>query len=195
MAATTDSVELVGDEAARNVARAVMFAAATSATAPMKVVHPLVPSVPITLQTLWVFLAGVVLGPVWAGVSFVLYVVAGLAGLPVFAGGAGGFGVVFGGPTGGFVLGFPLAAVTIGAVAHGVGGLKRPGEISLVRLVAALVAGSAVVYAAGAVGFAVVQGIGLAAAVLAVVVPFLPVAAVKLAATVAIVRSDAVVAR
>jgi biotin transport system substrate-specific component len=141
-----------------------------------------------------VYLSGVVLGPVWAGGAFVLYLAAGVVGLPVFAGGSGGLGVVLG-PTGGFVLGFPVAAATVGLLAHGRGRLRSPSAIGLPRLLLALVAGSAVVYAAGAVGFSVVQGLGLAAAVAAVVLPFLPVAAVKVAATVAIVNSDAIVAR
>jgi biotin transport system substrate-specific component len=194
MATTTDSVELVGEEVTGNVARAVLFAAATSATAPVDMVHPLAPNVPITLQTLWVYLAGIVLGPLWAGVAFTLYLLAGVIGLPVFAGGNAGLGVILG-PTGGFLIGFPLAAMTIGAVAHGVDGLDAPGDIPVPRLLAALIAGTAVVYAAGAVGYALVQAIGLVAAVSAVVVPFLPVAGLKVAATVAIVRSDGLIAR
>lgn len=194
MEATTDSVELVGEEATRNVARSVLFAAAASATAPVDLVHPLAPGVPITLQTLWVYLAGIVLGPVWAAVSFGTYLLAGLVGLPVFAGGNSGLGV-FLGPTGGFLLAFPLAAATVGFVAHGADGLDRPTDLPLARLVAALVAGSAVIYALGAGGYAFTQGVGLAAAVAAVVVPFLPVAGLKVAAVVAIARSDAVVAR
>jgi biotin transport system substrate-specific component len=194
MSTPTDSVELVGDEAAGNVARAVLFAAATSATAPVDMVHPLAPNVPITLQTLWVYLAGIVLGPLWAGVAFTLYLLAGLIGLPVFAGGNAGLGVLLG-PTGGFLVGFPLAAMTIGAVAHGTDGLNPLDSIPIPRLVVALVAGTAVVYAAGAVGYALVQAIGLLAAVSAVVVPFLPVAGLKVAATVAIVRSEGLVAR
>ncbi|RDI71650.1 biotin transporter BioY [Halopelagius longus] len=194
MATETESVELVGDESARNIARAVLFAAVTSATAPVDLVHPLVPNVPITLQTLWVFLAGVVLGPLWAGVSFVLYAVGGAIGLPVFAGGSSGLGVILG-PTGGFIVSYPVAASVVGLVAHGTGNLSAPGDIPLPRVVAAMVAGSAVIYAIGTVGFSVVQGIGLLAAVSAVVVPFLPVAAVKIAVAAAVTRSDAIVAR
>jgi biotin transport system substrate-specific component len=194
MATNTESVELVGDEVVGNVARAVLFAAATAATAPVDLVHPLAPNVPITLQTLWVYLSGIVLGPIWAGFAFLLYLLAGVIGLPVFAGANAGLGVVLG-PTGGFLVGFPLAAVTIGLVTHGVDGIDPLGEVSVPRMIIALVAGSAVVYAAGAVGFSLVQGIGLLASVSAVVVPFLPVAALKTAATVAIVRSDAIVAR
>lgn len=194
MSTPTDSVELVGDEATGNVARAVLFAAATSATAPVDMVHPLAPNVPITLQTLWVYLAGIVLGPLWAGVAFTLYLLAGLIGLPVFAGGNAGLGVILG-PTGGFLIGFPLAAMTIGAVAHGTDGLTPPGDVPIARLVAALLAGTAVVYAAGAVGYSLVQAIGLVAAVSAVVVPFVPVAGLKVAAAIAIARSDALIAR
>lgn len=194
MATATDAVDLVGEETTRNVARAVVFAAATSATAPASLTHPLVPNVPITLQTMWVFLAGLVLGPLWAGVAFALYLLAGVVGLPVFAGASAGLGVVLG-PTGGFLLGFPVAAVVVGLVAHGVGDLASPGDVPVPRLVAATVAGSAVVYAAGAVGYALVQAVGPATAVTTVVVPFLPVAAVKIAAAVAVVRSDALVAR
>jgi biotin transport system substrate-specific component len=194
MATNTESVELVGDEVVGNVARAVLFAAATAATAPVDLVHPLAPNVPITLQTLWVYLSGIVLGPLWAGFAFLLYLLAGVIGLPVFAGANAGLGVVLG-PTGGFLVGFPLAAVTIGFVTHGFDGLNPLGEVPVPRLIAALLAGSAVVYAAGAIGFSLVQGIGLLASVSAVVIPFLPVAALKAAATVAIVRSDAIVAR
>jgi biotin transport system substrate-specific component len=194
MTTATDSVELVGEEVTGNVARAVLFAAATSATAPVDMVHPLAPNVPITLQTLWVYLAGIVLGPLWAGVAFTLYLLAGLVGLPVFAGGNAGLGVLLG-PTGGFLVGFPLGAMAIGAVAHGTDGLTAPGDIPVPRLLVALVAGTAVVYAAGAVGYSLVQAIGLVASLSAVVLPFLPVAGLKIAGAAAIVRSDAIVAR
>ena len=194
MATSTDSVELVGDEVTRNVARAVVFAAATAATAPVDLVHPLAPNVPVTLQTLWVFLAGILLGPVWGGAAFCLYLAAGLVGLPVFAGGQGGLGALFG-PTGGFLVGFPVAAAVTGAVAHLGVGLTSPSDLPVSRIVAGVVAGSVVVYAFGAAGYAVAAGVGLVTAVLAVVVPFVPVAFLKMAAAVAVVRSDAVVAR
>lgn len=194
MATETQSVELVGDETTTNIARAVLLAAVTAATAPVDVVHPLVPSVPITLQTVWVFLAGLLLGPLWAGVAFVLYLLAGLVGLPVFAGGNAGLGVLLG-PTGGFLVGFVVAAVVVGLVAHGLDGLTPPGEIAVPRVVAALLTGGVAIYAFGAVGFSLAQGVGLGAAVAAVVLPFLPVAALKMAVTVAITRSEALVAR
>lgn len=193
MSTATDAVELVGDETTKNVARAVLFAAVTSATAPMSLTHPLAPNVPITMQTVWVYLSGLILGPVWAGLAFVLYVVAGLIGLPVFEGG-GGLGYVLG-PTGGYIFGFVGGAVVVGLIAHGPGELRAPSEIPLVRVAAALVAGTTVVYAFGAVGLVFAQNLSLARAVAVGVVPFIPIGAVKMVGVMAIVRSETIVAR
>ncbi|GAA4903449.1 biotin transporter BioY [Tessaracoccus lubricantis] len=72
--------------------------------------------VPFTLQTLGVALAALVLGP-WRGAAAVLlYIVVGVAGLPVFAGGKAGLSV-FLGPTGGYLLSFVLGTVLIGLAA------------------------------------------------------------------------------
>lgn len=69
--------------------------------------------VPITLQTFGVLLAGAVLGPLRGFLAVLLYLALGLAGLPVFSGGAAGFGVLAG-PTAGYLVGFPLAAALTG---------------------------------------------------------------------------------
>lgn len=72
--------------------------------------------VPLTLQTLAVTLTGLVLGA-WRGfLATLLYVVAGLAGLPVLAGGKAGLGVMVG-PTAGYLISFPIAAAATGALA------------------------------------------------------------------------------
>jgi len=65
--------------------------------------------VPITLQTFGVLLCGAVLGARRGFLAVALYLLVGLAGLPVFAGGAAGPSV-FTGPTVGYLVGFPLAA-------------------------------------------------------------------------------------
>ncbi|WP_212753703.1 biotin transporter BioY [Enemella dayhoffiae] len=73
--------------------------------------------VPITLQTLGVALCGLVLGP-WRGcLAVLLYLVVGLVGLPVFAGGAAGIGVL-GKPSAGYLLSFPVAALVAGLLAR-----------------------------------------------------------------------------
>jgi biotin transport system substrate-specific component len=72
--------------------------------------------VPITLQTLGVMLAGIVLGPARGAAAVLLYLVAGLIGLPVFSGFSGGFGVLAG-PSAGYLVAFPLAALVAGLLA------------------------------------------------------------------------------
>ncbi|WP_120003089.1 biotin transporter BioY [Nesterenkonia muleiensis] len=75
--------------------------------------------VPITLQTLGVALAGLVLGP-WRGFAAAgLYVVLGLLGIPILANFSGGLGVLAG-PSAGYLLAFPLTALVTGLVARAV---------------------------------------------------------------------------
>jgi biotin transport system substrate-specific component len=88
-------------------------------------------SVPQTAQTLAVLVAGAWLGPWRGGLAMVVYLIAGAAGLPVFAGGAAGTGALAG-PTGGFLVGFVPGAALAG-LASSV--LERPHAMA-VRLVA-----------------------------------------------------------
>ena len=192
MTTETQSVELVGDEVVGNVARAALFAALTGAFAYVSFPNPISP-VPVSLQVLGVFLAGIFLGPVWGGVSMAFYLAAGAAGAPVFAGGEAGLGslVSF---TAGYLWSYPIAAALIGAVVHGFDGLADLEAVRTVRLVAGMVAGTVVIYALGTVGFAVVQNVGLVEAFAVSAVAFVPFEAVKVAAAVGVVRSDAAAA-
>ena len=70
---------------------------------------------PITLQTMFVVLTPLLFGSL-APVAILAYLLLGLIGLPVFAGGASGL-VALSGPTGGFLAGFLLASVVVGVVA------------------------------------------------------------------------------
>jgi biotin transport system substrate-specific component len=79
------------------------------------------------------------------GAAVLLYLLAGVLGLPVFAGGIGGI-ARFAGPTGGFLVGYFLMAVTAGAIL----GRPRAGKrVPLPRLIAAIAAGILVVYIPG----------------------------------------------
>ena len=69
--------------------------------------------VPITGQTFAVLLAGVVLGKWWGGISQAIYVAIGIAGVPWFAGWSGGHTAIVG-PSGGYIIGFVLAALFLG---------------------------------------------------------------------------------
>ncbi|WP_410765929.1 biotin transporter BioY [Haloferax sp. DFSO60] len=191
MATEHDSVELVGDELVGNVARAALFAALMGAAAYVSFPNPLSP-IPVTMQVLVVFLAGIFLGPVWGGASMVLYLVAGSLGAPVFAGGSAGFGALVG-PTGGYLLSYPLAAAVTGAIVHN-GVTLGDYRVNTLRLVGAMVAGTVVIYALGTIGFAFVQNIGLGAAFWVASAAFIPAEAFKIAAAVGIVRSDAIAA-
>jgi biotin transport system substrate-specific component len=73
--------------------------------------------VPITGQTFAVLLTGAVLGSKRGGLSLALYLMEGVMGLPVFAGGTGGPAVLFG-PTAGYLIGFVPAAMLVGSLAE-----------------------------------------------------------------------------
>lgn len=70
---------------------------------------PLPIPVPFTMQVLMVILIALVLKPLYALIAQLLYTLLGIVGLPVFSGGRGGFGAILS-PTGGFIIGFVLAA-------------------------------------------------------------------------------------
>lgn len=76
---------------------------------------PMPAGVPLTLQTFAISLAGIILGSKRGFVSILVYVLIGTIGLPVFSGFSGGIGTIVG-PTGGFILSFPIMSFIIGLV-------------------------------------------------------------------------------
>ncbi len=126
--------------------------------------------VPITLQPLLVVLAGLLLGPADAAAAMVLYLVAGAAGLPVFQPiGAPGLARLLG-PTGGYLLAYPVAAAVAGKLGAG-----RP---SVATRALAAMAGILVLYLGGLAQLAVLTG-SLATAAAQGVLPFIAADAVK----------------
>lgn len=89
-----------------------LFSLLTAAGAWIEIPLPFTP-VPITLQTVFVILAGASLGANRGALSQIMYLFYGICGLPVFAGGASSFAQLLG-PTGGYLLGFPVAAFLTG---------------------------------------------------------------------------------
>jgi biotin transport system substrate-specific component len=87
-----------------------LFAAATAIGARIEIPHQ---PVPYTMQTMFVLLSGAFLGSRNGAMSQILYLAAGVLGAPVFS--MGGFGIVrLLGPTGGYLLAFPVAAAVVG---------------------------------------------------------------------------------
>lgn len=103
--------------------------------------------VPVTLQTLMVLLAGFLLGPVWGPASVLVWMLLGCVGLPVFNQGQAGI-VMLAGPTGGFILSFPVVAWLAGKVSRG----SWAGD-SLGKNFLALAGVTVVCYLIGALGF------------------------------------------
>lgn len=157
----------------RGMVYASLFGAMTAVGAYM--IIPL-PPVPITLQTLFLGLAGTLLGARLGALSQLVYLFLGILGLPVFAGGKAGLGVLFG-PTGGYLIGFIAAAFIIGKLAAL---KKRPG---FAWLSFSLIAGAAVIYTLGVLQLSLVARLSLAKALTVGVVPFLPGDGIKIVLT------------
>jgi len=143
---------------------AAMFAALTAAGAFFAIP---IAAVPITLQDLFTTLAGLLLGAGVGALSQITYILLGLAGLPVFAGGKAGIGVLLG-PTGGYLIGFVLGAYTIGKLAE----IKKHPSVWWF-FISALV-GHAVIYGAGITWLSYIAHLSLRKAAIVGLLPFLP---------------------
>ena len=143
-----------------------LFAALTSAGAFIAI--PIGP-VPIVLQNLFALLSGLILGPLMGCAAVGLFLLAGILNFPVFSGGGGGI-VRFAGPTGGYLIGYFLAALAAGLIA----GRPRAGNgISLIRLIAAVAAGFLIIYVPGIAWLKLSRNLSWTRALLAGFVPFI----------------------
>ena len=183
-ATLVDALASRGDSSALIRVGAVLFVTAlTAAAAQISVPLPFT-QVPFTFQPMVVLLGGLALGPRLGAASQVLYLLAGLAGLPVFAASAtlpsGALRLL--GPTGGYLMAYPFAAFLTGYLAER--GLDRRYLTSVLAMLAGLV----VVYAFGAtwLGLFARTGtsapIGLHAALVTGVYPFIAADVLKLLA-------------
>jgi biotin transport system substrate-specific component len=160
------------------IAGVLFVTALTAAAAQVSVPVPFTP-VPFTLQPMVVLLGGAVLGSRLGMASQVLYLLAGIAGLPVFAASAvlpqGALRLL--GPTGGYLLSYPLAAFITGALA------ERGFDRRYFTSVLAMTAGLIVIFTGGVLWlafFARPAARGLSVALQAGLYPFLPADIVKL---------------
>ena len=124
---------------------------------------PLPGGVPLTMQTFAVLLTGIVLGRRKGCTAATAYILLGALGVPVFSNFGAGFSKLAG-PSGGFLLSYPLMAWMAGYGAE---------RVSKAYMAVWLAAANAVCYAMGCIVFSFITGSGMAAALAACVVPFL----------------------
>jgi len=129
-----------------------------------------------------VVLSALIVRPTWARLPVGTYLLVGAIGFPVFSGFRGGVGVLIG-PTGGYLVGFLLAAVVGSWIREE---LTKSGRSVIVRDAAAATVAVGIIYALGWVQLALSTGMGLLPAFFAGVFPFLLPDAIKAAAAVVI---------
>ncbi|HEY7721198.1 MAG TPA: biotin transporter BioY [Pedococcus sp.] len=126
--------------------------------------------VPLSLGTFAVLLTGAALGPVRGALSIGIYLLAGMAGMPWFAGQTSGWGF----PSFGYIIGFVLAGALVGWLA------SRGGDRTPLRTVRTMVLGNLVIYAVGVPYLMGATGMDLATGIEKGVVPFLVGDAIKI---------------
>ena len=109
----TDVGAPLGRQVSPTVTRLALAGVMAAVIAVFSLISIPIGTVPLTLQTLAVLVAGGLLGPLWGPVSVAVYLLVGLMGVPVFAGGEAGLHVLLG-PKGGYLVGFVVAAFIMG---------------------------------------------------------------------------------
>ncbi len=126
---------------------------------------------PIALQTLIVNLTGYVLNAKQAFMTMLVYLLVGLAGVPVFTGGSAGPGKLFG-PTGGYIIGFLFTAVFLAYFKGEKYNFKRYALLGCVI-------GIPLIYVFGVVQLKLITGMGWDKAIMTGALPFIPLDIVK----------------
>ena len=137
--------------------------------------------VPIILSTLFVILSGLLLGSRWGLTSMALYLLVGAIGLPVFAGGKGGF-AHFMGPAGGYLFGYLFASWITGFISE-----RSQGRMILD--IFAVIIGSLVLYAVGVPWLKMVTQMSWTKALMVGVLPFLIGDAIKASVVLILARA------
>lgn len=139
---------------------------------------PITP-VPIVLQDMMVIVAVLLLGPRWGLACVGSYLILGLLHLPVFSGGRGGFAVIIG-PTGGYLLAYPVVALVAGYISQ---------KKTLLTDIAAWIVSLVLIFGIGVPWLKFVLGVDWIKSMMAGFVPFIPGAIVKAIAGIALVRA------
>ncbi|QSB06542.1 biotin transporter BioY [Natronoglycomyces albus] len=139
---------------AREAALVFGGAAAVGISAQVAVPIPFITPVPFVLTTLTVLLLGAAYGPIRAGITIAVYLAVGAAGMPWFSEATSGLGH----PSSGYIVGFLLAAIVVGALA------RRGGDRTFLKTSGLMVVGSLIIYAVGVPYLAYATGMGFSEA-------------------------------
>lgn len=148
-----------------------LMAAVTCILGPLSLAIPISP-VPISFTNLAVYFTIYVLGTKNGTISYLIYLLLGLVGLPIFSGFSGGAGKLFG-PTGGYLIGFIFMALICGFFIE-----KWSAKLYLHFI--GMILGTAVCYLFGTVWLAFQANMDFSAALAAGVIPFIPGDLVKI---------------
>lgn len=157
-----------------------LFASITCILSVVAIPLPFTP-VPITLQILAVTMSGAILGGKLGALSQGIYVLLGAIGLPVYAGGQAGVGILFG-PTGGYLFGFILGSFVIGTLIQQ--GMKKGFALKVEYpiIVVSMLVGLAVIYIWGVLQLMLVTKMNFVEAFVGGVLPFILADAAKVVA-------------
>jgi biotin transport system substrate-specific component len=158
------SIKLIKDKAVCRVLGVFIFIIFTSLGAFVRIPLPFSP-VPITLQTFFVLLSGLILGGNLGATSQIFYVILGVLGFPIFTNATCGFYYLFG-PTGGYLFGFILVSFLIGNVIR-----KTNSNFGLFSIV---ILGSMIILFFGSIWLMLLFKIGFDKAILLGALPFIP---------------------
>lgn len=169
MSETMVKTESVKNLSTKDICSIALFTAVIVIMAQISIPMPM--GVPMTMQTFAITLAAVVLGAKLSTYSTLIYLLLGAVGVPVLAGFSGGLDK-FVGPTGGFLISFPLMAFIIGFGVEHRKAFKG-------AYVVALVVGTVANYVVGVVMFCILTKSPVMTGITACVVPFIPTAILK----------------
>ena len=161
---TTNTTNAAGKSSPRRLVLIAMMTAITCILAPLSIPIPVSP-VPISLTNLVLLISVYILGWKDASISFIIYLLLGLAGLPVFSGFSGGLGKIAG-PTGGYLAGFIFMTVIAGLAVDIFSGRRLPAVIGMAL-------GTAVAYAFGTAWLAIQMDLTFISALSIGVLPYL----------------------
>jgi len=164
--------------AAKELTMTAIFTVLTAVLAQIAIPLPFSP-VPISFGLVAVYMTGILLKPKHAVMAQVCYLLLGAVGVPVFGGFKGGIGALFG-PTGGYLLVYPIMVLIVSMAINGVKSSPTKKSTTFVRAGVAIVIAHLILYMGGTTWLSITTGNTFGAALALAVIPFIPLDIVKI---------------